>query len=457
MRLLIISPHFPPTNAADMQRVRLSVPYLYAAGVEAELLSVEPDQVSAPQDSWLCDGLPENVLVHRVKVLGLEWRRIPGLGTLTFRAKRAIRKRGNQLLASGGFDLVYFSTTQFGIHSLGPEWKMSFGVPFVIDYQDPWVNDYYEDHPEVRPPGGRVKYGVTNRIARWQEPRVLKECCGITSVSAAYPVQLCERYEGIQIESVAGNSAKGGEVRKLLFPRFQSDMLSLVLPFPGDNRDLELAKSESVTQEVFDPDDGFKHWVYVGRGGPDMARAVKALFRAIQDQELKKRNGIRLHFIGTSYAGAGKGLKTIEPIAAEFGLGDIVLESPDRIPYSETLKCLLDADALIVPGSDDPAYTASKIYPYLLAEKPLLAIFHEKSSIVKLFEEVEGGSCITFSDFTDEYDLAEKIGRIFSEEPFVFPLVKLNFEPLSNYLAPSQANQLACFFQQCVESGYRRA
>ena len=36
-------------------------------------------------------------------------------------------------------------------------------------------------------------------------------------------------------------------------------------------------------------------------------------------------------------------------------------------------------DALFMPGSDDPAYTASKIYPYLLTRKPLLAIFNAES------------------------------------------------------------------------------
>ena len=90
-------------------------------------------------------------------------------------------------------------------------------------------------------------------------------------------------------------------------------------------------------------------------------------------------SNLKIHFVGTSYAAFGKGMKTIEPLALEYGLGDIVVEHTDRIPYSQTLRCLLDADALIVPGSDDPGYTASKIYPYLLARKPMLAVFHYRS------------------------------------------------------------------------------
>ena len=47
-------------------------------------------------------------------------------------------------------------------------------------------------------------------------------------------------------------------------------------------------------------------------------------------------------------------------------------------------------------GSDDPGYTASKIYPYILAEKPLLAIFHEESSVVRILQETNAGTVVTF-------------------------------------------------------------
>ena len=199
MRLLIVSPHFPPTNAADMQRVRLILPYLKEAGVEAEVLGVESEQVASPKDPWLIPGLPPDVPIHRARALGLKWRRVPGLGTLNFRSYGALRRMGDELLRNGNFDLVYFSTTQFRAHLLGPRWKRRYGVPFVMDYQDPWVSDYYREHPEVTPPGGRLKYAITSWLSRRDEPRVLRECSGITSVSDAYPQQLENRYDFLKI------------------------------------------------------------------------------------------------------------------------------------------------------------------------------------------------------------------------------------------------------------------
>lgn len=451
MRVLIISPHFPPTNGADMQRVRLVLPYLREHEIEAEVMCVECAQVAAPQDSWLAAGLPSDVLAHRVKALDLKWGRFPGLGTLTFRALGALRRHGDRLLREGRFDLVYFSTTQFGVHVLGPRWQRKFGVPFVMDYQDPWVSDYYREHPGVVPPGGRLKYGLASWINRRQEPQVLRECSGISSVSAAYPQQLARRYPWLRI--LERGTEDGGQVSDLGAPGDHA-LPAMVIPFPGDVRDCDRVRQDNIRQSVFDPNDGLRHWVYVGRGGEDMSLAVRAFFFAIQltlNSQPSRLNSLRLHFIGTSYAAAGQGKKTIEPLAAEFGLQKMVIEHPDRIAYSETLRCLLDADALVIPGSDDPGYTASKIYPYLLAGKPLLAVFHEQSSVVDLIRKVGGGTVIPFNTGEREDSIAARIETEWLATGGSDRAVPLNEETFAPYTARNQAGQLAEFFRSVLD------
>ncbi|MDA7881485.1 hypothetical protein N9A94_04200 [Akkermansiaceae bacterium] len=421
MKILIVSPHFPPTNAPDMQRVRMILPYLAEAGISAEVLAVNPTQVAAPEDPWLVEGLPDNIPVHRVDALDLSWRKIPGLGTLSLRAKRGLQKKGDALLQKGEFDLVYFSTTQWTIHSLGPRWKKRFGVPFAMDYQDPWITDYYRENPQVTPPGGRLKYWLSQRLNVFHEPRVIRECLGFTSVSPAYPKQLARRY---------------GETPP-----------SLVLPFPGDRRDLDRVADTS--QDLFDPADGFTHWVYVGAGGAYMESSARGIFATLQHHPKKEQ--LRLHFIGTSYAGAGRGEKSLEPLAADYGLADIVRESPDRIPYSTALKCLLDADGLIVPGSNDPGYTASKIYPYLLAGRPMLAVFHEESSVTDLIKSVGGGTLVDFNSQTTTEQLAKKIRTTAFDKNGDLTKVPLDEEAFVPYDARSQAQKLSQFFQTCLQ------
>lgn len=409
-----------------MQRVRMLLPFFRENNWQAEVLTVAPDQVAMAQDPWLLDGIPDDIPIHRVKVLDLAWSRIPGFGSLAFRASRAMAKAGDRLLASKKFDLIYFSTTVFPIHKLGLHWKKKFSVPFVMDYQDPWVNDYYRERPDIKPPGGRLKYSVIDQLHRRMEPRVLKECAGITSVSEAYPKQIAARYPAMQMPPV------------------------LVQAFPGAKRDFERTPV-STDVHVFDKADGKLHWLYIGRGGADMATALRGLFGAIRDhadEALKKR--LRLHFIGTSYAAAGKAQKTVAPIAAEFGLEDIVIENPGRMPYSQTLQCLKQADALIVPGSNDPAYTASKIYPYLLAQRPLLAIFHENSSVVKLIGQVGGAICVAYNNEESIDVLGKRIAESWLMNAAHDQIKPLDEKAFGPYTDASCAADLCAFLQHCL-------
>jgi len=418
--------------------------YLQDFGCQSEVLAVDSVAVAAPTDGWLAAGLPGDVPVHRVKALGLGWGRLPGLGTLTLRALGALRREGDKLLNSKRFDLIYFSTTQFGLHVLGPHWKQKYGTPFVMDYQDPWVNDYYRKHPEIRPPGGRLKHRLADWLNRQQEPRVLRHCSGITCVSADYPRQLSARYPWLKIRSHT-------EVAELA--RGQHSLASVILPFPGDENDLQRVAGDGTHQNVFSPADGHRHWVYAGRGGADMALALHGIFGAIQAYARGKPeflNELRIHFIGTSYAAAGRGEKSIEPLAAAYGLAEVVREYPARLPYSKTLRCLLDASALIVPGSDDPGYTASKIYPYLLAGKPLLAVFHQQSSVVSLLEKVRGGVAISFASNESEAAIAGRIGRAWLDgEQFARP-VMLDRDAFAPHTAQEQTRVLVEFFRWCA-------
>lgn len=450
MRILIVSPHFPPSNAADMHRVRLVLPYLKGQGVEAEVLTVAAEQVAAPLDPWLAAGLPVEVPVHRVQALSLRWARVPGLGSLAVRARAALQRRGDALLGTGAFDLVYFSTTMFGVHTLGVHWKRRFGIPFVMDYQDPWVSDYYRNHPQVPPPGGRLKYALADRLARYQEPGVLRACSGITSVSAAYPEQLARRYPWLRF--VGGDEAPAATAGAPSCG--QVTMPVTVLPFPGDDRDFRRLQGESVRQRVFNREDGLQHWVYVGRGGGDMRFALRALFGALRrvrdERGARALEGLRLHFIGTSYAAAGRGQKTVEPLAAEFGLEAAVREHTDRIPYSETLSCLQESTALIVPGSDDPGYTASKVYPYLLAGRPLLAIFHEASSVATVLRTAGGGNLVTFRPDEPEEAVMERVWASPGLRTLEIPHIQLAAAAFEPHTARAQARHLITFWNQCL-------
>jgi hypothetical protein len=388
-RVLIVSPHFPPINAADHQRIRMSLPYFEQFGWEPMVLTVRPDRVVGVLDPLLSQTVPDTVAITQVQAFSTRWTRYLGVGSLGWRCLPFLTATGDRLLATGEFDLVYFSNTVFATMPLGLRWWRRFGVPYVLDFQDPWVNDYYEQAPDRVPPGGWLKYRLNQVLGQRQEPSTVRHARHMICVSPAYPKMLCQRHRDLREDQFT------------------------VLPFGAPEADFEILPTLPVRQSIFDPGDGLRHWVYVGRGGEDMAVALRALFLALRtecDRQPDAWADVRLHFVGTSYAPRDRAVKTIEPIAEEFGLGDRVMEHTDRIPYFEALQVLVESDAILMIGSDDPGYTASKLYPCILARKPILAIFHQDSSVVGILQRCGAGWTVPFASTSQPADLLAVMG-----------------------------------------------
>ncbi|WP_263784446.1 glycosyltransferase [Salinibacter grassmerensis] len=383
--LLVISPRFPPINAADMHRVRHSLPHFEQYGWEAEVWRVNPAFVERERDPLLVETLPDAVDVRTVEALNPKWTRFMGLGNVALRSLPSYVWQGSKRLAQGDVDLVYFSTTAYPVTILGRYWKRRFGVPYVIDMQDPWHTDYYVGKPrEEQPP----KFWFSYRLNKYLEPVAMRGVDGIVSVSQGYCDTLQGRYANVTPEVCA------------------------VIPFGAAEVDFEVMEESGVSQPFIDPDDDTIDIVYAGRGGHDMEKAARGIFGALrrgreEHPSLFKR--VRMHFVGTSYAPAGEGEKTLEPIAEQCGVGDAVTEYTDRIPYFQSLRLLRDADHLVVPGSDDPDYTASKLYPYILSRRPVLAVFNQNSSVVDILRETRAGTAVTFNGATTTEDLSRRV------------------------------------------------
>src|SRR5205085_11968830 len=69
------------------------------------------------------------------------------------------------------------------------------------------------------------------------------------------------------------------------------------------------------------------------------------------------------------------------------------------------LQVLVDSAGILLIGSDDPSYTASKLYPCILARKPIFGIFREESSVVEILRRCNAGRILTFNSNDDPADL----------------------------------------------------
>lgn len=346
-----------------MQRVRMSLPYFAENGWTVEVVMVDEQYVDMAIDPLLLQSIPSDIKIHKVKALHKRWTSKLGLGSIALRSLWFYRRKVNRLLKDGKFDLIYFSTTQFPVCVLGAYWKKKFGIPYVIDMQDPWHSDYYQGKPRAQQPS---KYWFSYRLNKYLEPIAIKNADGLISVSDGYINDLKNRYPAIK------------------------NIPSAVITFGAFEPDMPIAL-ENQAKFVNLLDTRFINVVYVGRGGVDMHQAIIPVFEALKkglaDPENTFFTRLKFYFIGTSYAPAGKGKASLLPLAQQYGVADHIIEITDRISYYHTLFTLQQATALFIPGSDDPQYTASKIYPYLLTQKPLLAIFNGKSSAIPILRE----------------------------------------------------------------------
>jgi hypothetical protein len=370
----------------------MSLPHFSEFGWEVEVLAVSPQSVEGFLDYDLLATLPPDVPITHVKAVPAAFTRMIGLGNLGWRAFAPLAWAGSCLLRRRKFDLVYISSTIFVAMALGPYWKHRFGVPYVLDMQDPWRSDYYKQ-AGVSPPGGRLKYAFAQFTARWLEPRTMREAAHIICVSPSYPVALRNAYSEMGPEQFT------------------------VLPFGASETDMEIAGRHGARQDYFGPEDGCIHWTYLGRGGPDMAKALRGLFLALRD--LRRSNPLikrlRLRFVGTSYACKERAQKTIEPLAKEMGVGDLVEERTERIPYLQGLSLLQTSDVVMIIGSDDPGYSASKVYPCVLARRPILAVLHENNLAGDVISQCRAGALIRFASADAPGDLAVRIAPVAQE------------------------------------------
>ena len=304
-----------------------------------------------------------------------------------------------------------------------------FAIPYIIDYIDPYVSEYYWKLPRAqRPP----KHALAYYSARVMEPFALKRVAAVVGVDHSYTADLFARHKWLQVEAVS-------------------------IPYGGEPADFDYVRQHPRANPIFDPGDGFLHVSYVGRGGPDMLPSLRAVFEAIRAglkrwPDLFRR--LRAHFVGTTYAPEAQIQYQVLPLVRELNLEPYVNEHPERVPYLTAMQIMLDSHALLAVGSEAAHYTASKIFPIILAARPLLAVFHEKSSAVTILKETNAGAVVTFGDrrpvlaTTDE--IAEHLRNVLALPPGSRPATK--WEAFELYTARAMTARLAAVFDKSVDA-----
>lgn len=337
---------------ADMQRARLIAGELPRAGWEAEILAPAADfqtEFSRLQGEGVV--FPD-VPVHEVK----PW--LPGLfarlgsRNVGIRAAVPVGRAGLELLRSGRFDAVYFSTTQHWLTCNGARWRRRTGVPYVADLHDP----VYLEKKVYFVSRHRMKERVARHLGKTIERLAIGRADGLVSVSGGY-VEDAGRRQSHAPWKTAGHV--------------------LVQPFPADIPALRAGQARPVQ-----PESGEIRVVYVGAGGSIMAKGWSELLRCLAARAVPP--ALRIRLFGTDTNWAANQRRPLQDLATEAGLESVVCEEPARISYGDSMALTAGAHGLLVLGVDDPSYRPSKLQTCLASGLPVLAVLRGDSDLCGL-------------------------------------------------------------------------
>lgn len=380
-KILIISPHYPPSNLAAVHRSRLFAQHLPEFGWEPVILTVHEGYYEEALDWNLHKLLPVGQRIEKVKAFRITKPRV--IGDIGLRAFFKLRKRALQLLQQERIDFVYIPIPSFYISLIGTYLHRKTGVQYGIDYIDPWVHQF--------PGSGKLfsRHWFSTKLAKWLEPKAVKHASLITGVAEGYYQSVIDRNPSLKDGCVTG-----------------------AMPYGGEAADHERLKELQLKPYLFQKQKKFQ-FVYAGAMLPKAYGPLEAIFQSIAANKEQFKE-VEFHFIGTGKISTDEHSHTVKPLAEKYELWQtVVFEYPKRIPYLDVLIHLDTADAVFILGSTEPHYTPSKTYQAVLSKKPIMAVLHEQSTAVEIVRSTNAGVVLGFDGEKGVKEIKSKFAEFF--------------------------------------------
>jgi glycosyltransferase involved in cell wall biosynthesis len=386
MRVLIVSFYFPPAGGGGVQRVLKLCRHLPELGIDVDVLAPDDPKWSAV-DPGLAADVPPETTVHRARYRGPSHAQTPaarlaaahgvaGLGVRAALLGRSLLlpdpeiawlpdavRAGSRAVRDRGIDVVLSTSPPNSVHVIGAAIARRAGVPHVADFRDSWLAN---PHRRYERRSVRAKRAVEARIAH----RALR---GVAAVSAVTPSIAEEAAElvppGTPVRVVA-NGCDFDEFEGLTYRR-------------GERMRIVHAGS------------------FFGQRSP---RPFLTAFAALLPSRRELQTRVQAAFLGE-----------LRPAdrdwALGLGLGDSLALEGFR-PHAEALAAMRAADVLLllVPraGGRGLSVVSGKVYEYLAAERPIVALVPPEGDAATLLRET-GSAWIADPD--DEGAIGEAIAE----------------------------------------------
>lgn len=421
-KIIIVSPHFPPSNLAAVHRSRLFAQHLPQLGWEPIIVTVHERYYEEELDYNLEKLLPEELRIVKTKAMATKPVRL--IGDIGIRGFYHMYKTILKLIKAEQIHFLYIPIPSHFAAMLGRLVHEKTGIRYGIDYIDPWVHQW---------PGTEKKFSKhwwSMKSAGWLEPWAVKKASLITGVAEGYYQDVFKRN-----------------------PHLYKTCLSAAMPYGGEKKDVEILKTIDLQPYLFSKAEGKLDFVYGGAMLPKAFLPLEMVMQAISERKDQFSN-VRIHFIGSGKSPNDAQGYNIKELAIKYNLWESVFfEYPKRIPYLDVLSHLNAADGAFILGSTEPHYTPSKVYQAVLAEKPLFAILHKDSTACEVINRSRTGVVL---DFNGE-DEIEKIKAEFWQRWNNFMNFKNHYDAtlideaeFHRYSAKSVTKQLATALEKVL-------
>jgi glycosyltransferase involved in cell wall biosynthesis len=380
VKVLLVTLYFPPAGGGGVQRSLKLATHLPALGIETHVL--------APDDpKWIHTDaeleLPTQAWVHRARYLGPKGRRPAeelhgreGLELLTTHARLALRRvlvpdenvswnltaipAAIRLVREHGIDAVVTTSPPTSVHLLGAAVKAATGARWVADLRDSVVA---HPHRRSESPLVRAKEKTGEAVGRL----VARSADAVVTVSEALAAEARALNPRGRVATIA-NGCDFDDFAGLEYRPAERFRITHTGSFFGkrDPRPFLTALAES---------------------------RVDAVARFVGDFRTSDREW-----------------------ADELGLGGR-LELHPYVPRRRALELQRDSEALLLlipeAGGRGKGVLSGKVYEYLAAERPILAVVPPDGAAAALLRETGAGIVVAPDDVRGMRDALEQLDRRF--------------------------------------------
>ena len=414
-RVALVAAHFVPGNLASVHRARLWSLHLREFGWEPVIVTTHWDHYEERVEPDLLKLVPADLEVIRTRAFGTRPVRL--VGDVGVRAFRWHLRALSELAVARRIEFVHVTIPSNFSALLGRLVRRRTGVPYGIDYIDPWVHEF---------PGSRkllTKAWASARLAEWLEPWAVRYASLITGINRRY-------YQGVLDRN----------------PHLPAQAVLAEMPYGGSEADHDYVRRNPGVAGLYAEHVNKFNLIYAGAMLPQAYAVLERLFQALallRSRRAGFAGQFHLHFVGTGKSPNDPRGHNVQPYIERFGLADCASEHPQRLPYLDVLRHLHAASGVLVLGSTEPHYSPSKIFQSVMSRRPVLAVLHEQSSAVQVLRECQAGCLVTLteSNLPDVAPLADAL------EDFIFrnryQAAEVNWDALAKYSARASARVLA--------------